>query len=52
MSMKLERNRVAADTHAGGLAKTVVGGLLNRFMGQRARAERYPLYPAYECDPA
>ncbi|QUJ05503.1 hypothetical protein KCP69_20875 [Salmonella enterica subsp. enterica] len=26
------RNRVAADTHAGVIAETVVGGLLNRFL--------------------
>ncbi|CNU96413.1 Uncharacterised protein [Salmonella enterica subsp. enterica serovar Bovismorbificans] len=30
------RNRVAANTYTGGLAETVVGGLLNRFIGQRA----------------
>ena len=29
------RDWVTADAHTGGLAEAVVGGLLNRFIGQR-----------------
>src|SRR5690606_30982023 len=39
------RNRVATDTHTGGLAKAVIRGLLHRLIGQCARA-------GHDADPA